>query len=83
MAVKKFDAIALYPFPADKEGDLELNVGDEVRVTRKVWMSLHCVAVALTCYLQEDTGWWYGENNRTGLEGYFPTSYVKVVSSDA
>ena len=57
-------AEALYDFAAQEEGDLELKVGDMVRVTEHV----------------QDDGWWEGSKSSgfSSVSGSFPAQYVKL-----
>ncbi|KAL6050715.1 Intersectin 1 (SH3 domain protein) [Balamuthia mandrillaris] len=57
-------AIALYDFQGLNDTELSLSVGTRIRVLER----------------KENTGgWWKGELIDTGLQGFFPASYVELV----
>lgn len=57
-------ATAAFNFDAQQSGDLSFMKGDTITIIKKT---------------QSEMDWWTGRNNRTNLEGSFPSNYVELL----
>uniref|UniRef100_A0A0X3PBM2 Ubiquitin-associated and SH3 domain-containing protein B n=1 Tax=Schistocephalus solidus TaxID=70667 RepID=A0A0X3PBM2_SCHSO len=58
-----FKVVALYPYKAQEEDELDITQGDVIKVMDRD-------------DIEKEPGWLYGKNKRTGKSGMFPTNHV-------